>query len=125
MFARKAKHLKLSFVSLLLLFLTTSLVSGMVDAPHSWEIQAAAFHNTAHASPTDALLFYFGKETEDRLENDSQDGKAKCHFYFICVTSKVIECELYTTTHFVSDSPKPFGDATNMPLHLIKRTLLI
>lgn len=107
---------------MLLLFLSTSLVSGMIDAPCSWETRVTAFHNTGHASPTDALLFYFGKETEDRVETD---GQAKCHFYFICITATVVEIDRFTSITFLPENPKPFGDATNMPLHLIKQTLLI
>ena len=116
--------MRLGIVSILLFFLSTSLVSGMVCAPPSG-VQTLAFHKITHASQADALLFYLEKEFEERIENDGNDGKSKSHFYFIYLASEKREFHFLNSGQSLPESSRPSGHAIGLPLHLVQRTLLI
>jgi preprotein translocase subunit SecG len=121
---KKINHLRSIAGILVVFFLFTSIVAGYLNTLQTpKEIRALSLDKKATShSHSDTLLPYEEKEKENEEENrDNQN-----HFFFICMAGQPV---LFTISapqaFFLYNAPRSCGNATDIPIYLATRSLLI
>lgn len=117
--------MRLKVLSLLVFFLSSSAVVVMSPSIHVKGASKVVVQEITGAAQGDALLLYLEKEFEDRFENGGlilEPGTGVCMVWPIFEPMAVTNCH---RSAGLPEAPRPFANASNIPLHLVKRTFLI
>lgn len=121
---KKFRQLRIIAASLIALFLATAVSTNTFGNGDDTSASSISFHQKGSASHSTDHSFPF-EEKEKEMEDRSETNPGTLSDFFVCLVSTIANPSVEGTSGGAYDAPRSCGDATNLPLFLAKRTILI
>ena len=126
---KKVNHIGSLVCNLMVCFLFFAVISRALSIPYLHPDSKSFFISKKSEGPSKSDTQFLYEEKEGRSENDCNDERgdeSQDNLFFICLVGEPLShVVLEPQPHFLYGTRRPFGNATNIPLYLVKQVFLI